>query len=224
MKIFQNIILVGTSHVAEESVKQVNATFKNKPDIIAVELDVGRLYALKHNVKRPKNLDLLKRLGLGGFLFYIFGEYVQKKIGKIVKIEPGKEMMTAVNLAENGQLPLVLIDRDIEITLKRFSKHFKKGEILRMISDSVFNKKKLTFNIEKIPSDEQIMELLDYAKTRYPSLFQILIDERDKYMANKLFRLSKINKDKKIMAVVGAGHIKGIINYLTKLDQANISS
>src|SRR3989304_5980363 len=116
---FRNIALVGTDHVAGESTRRVNAAFGEiSPDIVAVELDRNRLYALKNKVRRPKNLELIKAFGLGGFIFYVIGEFVQKKIGKIVNIEPGSEMLAALKLAEKSKADIALIDRDISITMK----------------------------------------------------------------------------------------------------------
>ena len=174
--IINNIYLIGTSHVAEQSIKQVKTSFKNiKPDIIALELDPGRLYSLTHNVKRPKNQVLLKNLGLMGFLFYLFGEFAQKKIGNIVKIEPGSEMLTALRLAK---------------------------------------KNNLNVDFKNVPDKEIIDFVLKHTKKRYPSLYRVLIQERDLHMARLLNKISEKYPEKKIMAVVGAGHVDGITKYL----------
>ena len=138
MKKHRNIYLIGTSHIAKYSVKKVTQTIiDEKPEIVALELDNGRAYALQHNLKRPKNLLLLKSLGIAGFIFYSFGELVQKKLGKIVNIQPGSEMLVAMKTAAKVKSKVALIDRDIQITLRRFSKHFKKSEILRIFLDLV---------------------------------------------------------------------------------------
>jgi len=140
MKTIQNIYLIGTSHVAEQSVKQIKKYFEVvQPDIVALELDKSRLYGLQHNIKRAKNIDLIKQLGLPGFMFYVFGEFAQKKIGKILKITPGSDMLTAFNIANKNKTKIALIDRDIQITLKRFSKHFKFKELLKLFF-SLFKK------------------------------------------------------------------------------------
>ena len=147
MKKFNNICLIGTSHVAEESIQEIKKGFeKVQPGIVALELDNNRVYSLKHKVKRPRNLALIKALGLSGFLFYLFGEFTQSKIGKLVNIEPGSDMLTALDLGEKNNCLIALIDRNIQITLRRFSQYFKKKEIVRMIIDVVkglFSKNKL---------------------------------------------------------------------------------
>jgi pheromone shutdown protein TraB len=158
MKQINNIYLLGTSHVAEESVMQVKENFeKLNPGILALELDKNRLYSLQHNIKRPKNLELIKHLGLYGFLFYVFGEFVQKKIGKVLKISPGSEMLTAFKIGRKNNVKIALIDRDIQITLQRFSKNFKLKELLKLffsISKSSLKKEKI--DLKKVPSDELI--------------------------------------------------------------------
>jgi pheromone shutdown-related protein TraB len=217
MKQFNNIYIIGTSHVAKESILRVKENFsKINPDIIALELDRNRVYALEHNIKRPKNFDLLKQLGLNGFLFFLFGEFIQTKIGKVVKIDPGAEMKEALDLAKNNQKKIALIDREINITLKRFSKYFKKREIINILIDTIKNplKNQTKFDLTTIPSDELVSIIVNHAKTRYPSLFKILIDERDKFMANKLTVISKNHPEDKILAVVGAGHVNGMLTYL----------
>ena len=220
MEKFRNISLIGTSHIAKESVKKVtNAITEISPEIVALELDPGRAYALQHNIKRPKNITLLRSLGVTGFLFYLFGEIVQKKLGKIVNIQPGSEMLVAMKTATKVGSKIALIDRDIQITLRRFSKHFKKRELVRIILDlitGVFKKNDLKIDLSKVPSDEVIIYAMKQAKDNYPSLYKILVEERDIYMAKQLNKLSLLYPDKQIVAVVGAGHIKGILKYLTK--------
>jgi pheromone shutdown-related protein TraB len=222
MNTFRNIYLLGTSHIASKSVQQVKECFETiKPEIAAIELDEGRAYSLKHKVKKPKNWDLLRSLGLGGFMFYIFGEFVQKKLGKIVNMEPGSEMLATMKEAEKANAQIVFIDQDIRITLQRFSRYFRKREILKMIIDATFGslkKEKMTMDLSQVPSEENLEMILGEAKKRYPSLFKILVDERDSFMAKRLFLLSIQNPDKKILAVTGAGHTKGIMSYLGKYE------
>ena len=121
------IHIVGTSHVAKDSVKAVKEKFNEvNPDIVALELDPGRTYSLKHSTRRPKNIELFQALGLFGFIFYVFGEFVQRKLGQVFKIQPGTEMLTGLKLAEQNNKKIFLIDRDIQITLRRLSSNLKK--------------------------------------------------------------------------------------------------
>lgn len=212
------IHILGTSHIAKESVNKVKQSFKDiEPDIVALELDRNRAYSLTHNIKKPKNFELLKMLGFSGFLFYLFGQFIQEKLGKIVNIDPGAEMLTGLNLAKKNKLMVAFIDRDIQITLKRFSKHFKKRELIRMVLDMFKNPiKKEKIDFSKVPSEEIIETIINHTKKAYPSFYKILIAERDRHMAYSLLALQKLHPDKKILAVVGAGHVKGIKNILNK--------
>ena len=221
MKHVRNIHIIGTSHIAKDSVKKVKESFDIlKPDILALELDPGRAYSLENNIKRPKNLILLKNLGLMGFLFFLFGEFLQKNLGKIVNIKPGAEMLTALKTARNKNIAIALIDRDIRITLRRFSKYFRKRELLKIIMDMIFGAFKKNslgdVDLSKVPADNIIEIVLEQTKKRYPSLYKVLIEERDIYMARNLIHISENNPDKKIMAVVGAGHLNGMLNYMHK--------
>jgi pheromone shutdown-related protein TraB len=219
MKIFRNITILGTSHIAGDSVKEAKSYIENnRPDIVAVELDAGRAYSLKNKQKKPKGITVLKSLGLSGYLFYVIGQFIQSRLGKIVDIEPGSDMLAAMQTARKEQLIVAFIDRDIRITLGRFSRYFKKREVLRMITDMVFGRfgKSHKFDISKVPPEELIDKVIAFTKKRYPSLYKVLVDERDHFMAARLFELSRLQPEKKIFAVVGAGHVRGILRYLAR--------
>ncbi len=219
MHVYKNISLIGSSHISEESIRQVKEGFSNiRPEIVAVELDNGRANGLFEK-KKPNKLFLLKALGLGGFLFYIIGEFIQKKLGKFVNIDPGSEMKTALVLAKENNASVFLIDREIQVTLRRFSKFFKKRELIKMILDLFFGKKeKIDFDLRKVPSEKVIDFAISEIKKKYPSIYKVLIEERDRYMSQRLYGLTIAFPDKKIMAVVGAGHIKGILENLKRLE------
>ena len=117
------ISIVGTSHIARQSVKEVeNAIFEFKPDIVAIELDFPRYQAL--TTKKGKSLGWkdIKYIGIKGFLFAIIGEYVEKKLGRIVNTKPGADMLAAIKTAKKLKIAIALIDQPIAITLRKFSK------------------------------------------------------------------------------------------------------
>ena len=219
MHSFKNITIIGSSHISEQSIAQVKEGFKTVcPNIVAVELDRGRAQSLFEKKKKHSKFFLLKALGLGGFLFYVIGEFMQQKLGKLVNIDPGSEMKTAIVLAKENSARIMLIDREIQITLSRFSRYFKKREILKMIWDILFSKKeKMAFDLTKVPSEEIIDFAIKHVKDRYPSIYKILIEERDIYMSHQLHAISIAFPEEKILAVVGAGHMKGILKNLEKL-------
>ncbi|MBT3464054.1 TraB family protein [archaeon] len=223
MKNINNIYVLGTSHVAKQSVSQVKKQIRElNPEIVAIELDKNRLHSLQHNTKRPKNLEMIKYLGLGGFLFYIFGEFAQKKIGKILDINPGEDMFTAYKTAKKNKSKIALIDRDIQITLRRFSKFFKFKELVKIIFDILKGTKtKETIDLNNVPSDKLIEFVISEVKDKYPTIYKVLVYERDIYMGKKLVALSLVFPNDKILAVVGAGHVNGITKYLKKILNSN---
>lgn len=220
MKIFRNISLIGSSHISGNSVNEVTSSIDAiGPDFVCVELDPGRAYSLRHRQKKPKNIELIRHLGLPGFMFYALGGFIQQNLGKIVNIEPGSEMLAAMDAAKKNNSVIVFIDRDIQVTLSRFSRHFKKRELLKMVLSfftGIFKKEKITFDLTDVPDEKVIEKVMDIAKKEYPSLYMVLVDERDMFMAKHLYFLSKANPEKKILAVVGAGHMRGILSYMQK--------
>ncbi|MGE0793572.1 MAG: TraB/GumN family protein [Candidatus Woesearchaeota archaeon] len=211
---FENIKIIGTSHISSDSIKLIKKTFLEfKPDVIAVELDKDRLFSLEHPQKESNfPIKLIRTIGFTGFLFALFGKYAQKKLGNIVKLKAGSDMMMAVTLAKKNKLELILIDRHINITLKRFSQKFKfkeKFQIFKDIFSALFSKKaRMKFDLSKVPEDELIDSLIEKVKDSYPSLYLTLIDERNHFMSRNLIIFHKKNPNKKILCVVGAGHKK----------------
>ena len=231
-----NLILIGTSHIAKESVNKVKKTIiDKKPDIVAVELDAKRFYGLMHSkVKAKFSFYSLRRVGLTGFIFALIGSWASKKLGKLVGVQPGDEMKQAIKSAKKIKTKIALIDQDIEITLARFSKEFTAKEKWRIFVDifnGLFFKKRemekygiKNLDLSKVPEQELITKLIDMMRIRYPSLYKVLIHERNVYMAKKLQDLMSSNPYKTIVAVVGAGHIDGMRELLESTKYSYSSS
>ncbi|MBR9683200.1 hypothetical protein GOV03_01550 [Candidatus Woesearchaeota archaeon] len=227
MKTFQKLTLLGTSHIAQQSVDEVTKAITNlKPQIVALELDKTRFYALTSKEKRKVRLSDLPRVGMKGYLFALIGAYVQKKLGKIVKVEPGAEMLTAIKLAKENKIKIALVDQPIEITLKRFSKEFTWKERGRFIADLfkglVFKKREIkkyhleNFDFTKVPEEKMIQVLIKQLKQRYPSIYKVLIQERNEVIAKNLAKLIEKHPQEKILAVIGAGHEVEILKLIQK--------
>ena len=215
------IILLGTSHIAEESVAAIKqALAKHEPGMVAVELDEGRLDALIHKRRRASFFQLVPQVGITGAVFAALGGYVQKKLGAHVGVLPGADMLAAVRSAQKKKLPVFLIDQPIEITLRHFSTAFTFREKLRLLGDIIlavfFPRRQMkqcglfTLDLSKVPPKKLIERLIREIKKRYPSLYRVLIHERNEYMAYQLVRLAHQHPDTKILAVVGAGHEEGM--------------
>ena len=223
---FKNLYLIGSSHIAQQSLNEVkDFIVKDNPDIVALELDKGRFYALiSKKSKRRANLSDIKRVGFKGFLFQVIGSFVSKKLGKIVNVNPGDEMLMAIKLSKKRNI--ALIDRDIHVTLKRFSKSITWKEKFRIVGDVIkgifLGKKNLEkygikgFDLTKVPSPDLIRKMVNIVKQRYPNFYNVLVRERDVFMANNLIKLVNLYPDKKILAIVGAGHVDGISKLIKK--------
>jgi pheromone shutdown-related protein TraB len=217
---YKNLVIIGTSHIAQDSLHEIEAAFRNEnPDIVAVELDQNRLHALLSEQKPSYSPKLIPLLGIKGYLFALVGSLVQQKLGNIVGIKPGSDMLRAVKLAQQNNKQIALIDRDVRITLARLSRAIKWKEKLNFIVDlfSAPFSKKMKINLAKVPEKELIKRLLGVLKSRYPGLYRVLVEERNKIMALKLKMLSENYPEKKILAVVGAGHEEDLSSLVKKV-------
>ncbi len=222
-----NLYIVGTSHIAKQSLEEVKETIETvKPQIIALELDKPRLEGLLSKQKSRLRLRDIARIGVKGYLFSLFGSWAEKKLGEKVGISPGSEMLTAYKIAQKEKINVALIDQDIEITLKRFSKLLSIKEIFNGVVDVVkgfFQKQKtIEFDLNKVPEQHQISKLIEQVKDRYPNIYKVLIVERNEVMARNLAKLLSQHPDDKIVAIMGAGHeeeiTKLVQKYLNRFD------
>lgn len=214
---YENLILLGTSHIAKQSIEEVkHAISSYKPKIVAIELDKSRLISLLSENRKTRISDIVK-IGVKGYIFSLIGAWAEKKMGSMVGVKPGTEMITAYNLAKKNNIPVALIDQDIRITLKRFSKKLTWKEKFRFVGDifrNFFKRKKIPFDLTKVPDEKIIKKLTNELKKRYPNVHQVLVEERNVYMAKQLAKLSK--NDGLILAVMGAGHLKEILDLIIK--------
>jgi len=210
--------IIGTSHIAPESIKKVEKSIlETKPDIVAVELDRKRLVALLSKNKSKLSYRDIKRVGFKGWLFALIGAWAEKKLGAKVGVSPGAEMLKAIAAAQQIGAKVALIDQDIEITLKRFSRTLSWKEKFTFLGDlfkGVVLRKGIQFDLSKVPPQKLIDELIEDVRKRYPNVYLVLVKERNEYMAHKLMHIVKNYPDSRIVAVVGAGHEKEIIQLL----------
>ncbi len=217
MYVYNNLIILGTSHISIQSVKQVEKVIKkHKPGIIALELDKRRFQAIQSKSHKLSFKDI-KFLGIKGFILNLLGAWAEKKLGKIVNTSPGSEMKKAIELAKENKLKIALIDQEIQITIKKLIKNIPAKEKLRFIKDLFFSpikKKDIGFDLKNVPDQSTIIKLMKQVKKRYPAVYYILVEERNKIMAKNLNRLILQYPEEKVFAIVGAGHEKGIIGEL----------
>ena len=216
----KEIILVGTAHISRKSVELVESTISaEKPDVVGVELDRQRLFQLKAG-RKWKETDLGKVIKEGKsylFLLNLLLANIQRQFGQQVGVSPGEEMLLAVKTAEVQGIPIALLDRDVRVTLKRAIAKMSLWEKLKLggtiLTGFFKEEEKLTAEkIEELKQKDVMSELMNELSREMPSVKEVLVDERDVFIANRILA----TPGKKIVAVVGAGHIDGIKKHLGK--------
>ncbi len=222
------IHMIGTSHISQESVILIQKISEDvKPDVMCVELDRDRLQGLLHpNTQKISFYQILKKVGLFGAIFSYFGGKLQAYLGKKYGLKPGSDMLAAVKNAKEKNIRVALIDQPIHITLRRLSKQMTFKEYIKMFFETLVGliRPKKTINkyglhqisLSSVPSSEVIIKLLRLIKHKYPTIYKCLIEERNIYMSERIFRLIHSNKFQKIIVVVGAGHIDGMKQIFSK--------
>lgn len=221
-----NITLIGSSHIAKDSVKSIKKEIKSqKPDIVAVELDKNRAKALFNPKPNKLTFNSIKQIGIMGFLFTFFGKILQDKLGKAVGIAPGSDMKTAMLYGSKVDAKIWLIDKDIRIIARDLSTKISFYEKLKIVGSilggvlispilALRKKPKKGIDLSKVPPEELITELVSEFRKRFPKLYNVLIEDRNKFMAKRISILSEENPEGKIIVVLGAGHISGIKDIL----------
>ena len=218
----RNIILIGTAHVSERSVEEVQeAIARHCPDIVAVELDVNRYKGLTGE-RQWRDLPITRILSGSNPYFFIAQAYlaaIQRRIGLDRGVQPGAEMLAAIEAAGENDLRVLLADRDISITLKRAWKRMSLREKMRLTWNlmaaitGVYDEEMEEIDIEELLEEDMLTMLVQELSEVVPSVADVLIHERDTFIAKKILQASK---DGKVLAVVGAGHIHGLAEKLER--------
>ena len=213
--------LLGTAHVSKASADAVVALLKTETfDAVAIELDAARFQALK-DPDSYKKLDLIEVFKTGKTILVAanlaLGAY-QRRLAEQVGIEPGSEMLAADVGATKLGLPTLLIDRDVSLTLARCRAALGFWGGAKLITGSalsVFSEEEIApEEIEKLKTGDMLRSTFGDFATESPALFDALISERDQFMAAKLRELSSERDLKRVLAVVGAGHLAGMVEAL----------
>ncbi|MFA5126246.1 MAG: TraB/GumN family protein [archaeon] len=222
----KEIVLVGTAHISKESISLVEKTIETEqPDVIGVELDKERLYQLLSG-KKWQETNMVEIIQTGKtylFLLNILLSNMQRQLGAHVGVQPGAEMMAALKKAQEKQLPVQMLDRDVRITLKRAFNEMSFGEKAKLggsILGGFFGVgEKVTIEtIEELKKEDLINKLMKELGKQFPSIKKVLVDERDTYISEMI----RHSPGKKIVAVVGAGHLEGIMEHLKQEKKINL--
>jgi pheromone shutdown-related protein TraB len=223
----REIHIVGTAHVSQKSVEEVERVIREvRPDTVCVELDKARYESLV-DASRWRKLDLFQVIRQKKVLFLLSSlalSAYQRKIGESMGVKPGAELLAAVKSAEAIGAEVVLADRDIQATLKRTWHRlgfWNKSKLLSGLLAAPFSMEELDEEqIESLKDRDTISEVLDELAVAMPDLKEPLIDERDHYLVSAV----REAPGKKIVAVVGAGHVRGMLaNIDTPVDRERLS-
>lgn len=216
----REIVLLGTAHVSRESVEEVRRVInEEKPDRVCVELDEGR-HASMTQGNNWQNLNVGKVIREGkGFLLManlVLASF-QRRLGKDLGVKPGEEMLAAIQVSQELGIPYSLCDRNIQVTLRRAwgrTHLWGKSKMLSAMLASVFTNEKLSAeDIEKLKQKDVLQSMMEELADYLPAAKAVLIDERDIYLAAKIYQA----EGNKVVAVVGAGHINGIASHIKAL-------
>jgi pheromone shutdown-related protein TraB len=219
------ITLLGTAHVSRSSAEQVEAELDSLAyQAVAVELCPSRHEALT-NPDRLAEMDLMQVIRQGKAAMVMANLAMaayQQRLGEQLGIEPGAEMRMAVNQAKRHDLPVILIDREIGVTLNRTARGlnwWQRAALFSGLIGSLISREDVSEeDIEHLKEGDVVeTTFAEFAHDRN-DLYEPLIAERDRYMAAKLRAAAAEHPGKAILAVIGAGHLKGIARHLEETD------
>ncbi|DAC53073.1 MAG TPA: TraB/GumN family protein [Candidatus Poseidoniaceae archaeon] len=205
--------LLGTAHVATTSVEAVKEQIETyQPKIVGVELCKTRHDALVEGRRLDK--EGLRRVIKEGkapmVLMQAMLSAEQRRLGLNEGQEPGAELLAAVETAKAAGIEVALVDRDIQVTMRRAWKKMKWRERFRLLFSLFGDDEELEedFDLDELLTDSDLLStMMEDLKEFSQGAGEALIDERDRYIAEKIMQ-SKT--EEKMLVVVGAGHLKGI--------------
>ncbi|MFW5693920.1 MAG: TraB/GumN family protein [Alkalispirochaeta sp.] len=214
--------LLGTAHVSADSVTAVEETIQSGDvDHVCIEIDEGRYRSVARKkdwsqlnifevIKRRQAFLLLSNLVLSSF---------QRRMGESTGVTPGSEMIAAVNAAKRAGIGYSFGDRPVSATLRRAwakTGFWGKNKLLASMLASAFSREKVTeADLKKLQEQNELEAMLQELADYLPSVKEVLIDERDQYLAQSIWE----SPSNRVLAVVGAGHVPGIIQWLTQLHE-----
>jgi len=190
----REVVLVGTAHISPESIEEVkNLIEKRRPERVCIELDEGRWKSLNEGqswesldigkvLKEGKGFLLLANLALSGF---------QRRMGSGVGVKPGEDMLAAGRTAQKLGIPYYFCDREVQTTLKRAwakSSFWNRAKLISSLVESAFSKEQLSEQeIENLKQQNELEQMMGELADYLPSVKEVLIDERDRYLAAKIY-------------------------------------
>ncbi len=223
----REVILVGTAHISRESADLVREVIEHeRPDCVCVELDPQRYEALSEP-RRWESLDLkevIRKQQLAPLIANLLLASYQKKLGGALGVLPGTELLEATRVADELGIPDSLCDRDVRVTLRRVwasISWWKKSLLLSTLLTSVFERPELDEDeLRRIREQDVLSELMAELAEAMPGLHHALIHERDLFLTQKILD----SEGRKLVAVVGAGHVEGIRNTIERGEPVDLEA
>ena len=223
------VLLIGTAHVSRESVEEVReAILEERPEVVAVELCEPRYKVLidKRGWEETPLTKLLKGEQPYFFLGQSFLAMVQRSLGEQLGVEPGAEMLEAIKAAKEVGAKVALVDRKIAVTLRRAWGKMSLREKFRIFKELLYGFLGVTeeeeIDIESLKRQDVVTEMMEELGELAPKAKEVLVDERDAYIAARIKELVA-QGHKKILAVVGAGHISGLVANLSSDEAVDLA-
>lgn len=206
-------ILVGTAHISRQSADLVRQVIEEEqPEVVCVELDQQRFQALSDQ-RKWEALDIrtvLREKQMATLLINLLLSSYQKRLGDKLGVLPGVELLEATRTAREHDIPIALCDREVRVTLRRAWQSLSFRNKLMLLSTDfagVLDTQEISeAQIDALKQKDVLSELLNELGRAMPPLKRVLIDERDTYLAQKI----RESSGRKVVAVVGAGHLEGI--------------
>jgi pheromone shutdown-related protein TraB len=221
------VTLLGTAHVSRTSAEKVKELLTTGDyDAVAVELCPSRYNAivdpdalarmdLFQVIREGKASMVAASLALGAF---------QQRAAEQMGIQPGAEMRQAIDSAQENKLPVLLIDREVGITLKRIYRNvpwWRRMNLVTGLLASVVSRQEVSEEeIERLKEGDILESTFAQFAEEERDLFQPLIDERDRYMVARLRQEVAKHPHQHVLAVVGAGHLGGMVKYFREGEAA----
>ena len=213
----KTIHLLGTAHVSAKSADEAEALIERiKPDSVCVELCEARHRSITNpdSFREMDIIQVVRKKQATMLLAHLVLSSFQRRMGENLGIKPGAEMVRAMEAADRTGAELVLADRDIQITLRRTWRQlgwWDKMKLLTHLAMTIVSTPKMDeAEIEALKQQDMLSQVMEAFSSAFPKAKVTLIDERDRFLAEKIRQAP----GKKVVAVVGAGHLKGILERL----------
>jgi pheromone shutdown-related protein TraB len=217
------VTLLGTAHVSRQSAQDVRIAIETGTyDVIAVELCQPRYEGLIGE-QDWRELDLLQviRSGRTGLVAAQLAlSAYQKRLADQLGVEPGAEMRAAIDGARVNDLPLWLVDRNVGVTLKRIMRAvpwYHRWTLLTGLVGTFLTRSSVRAeDIESLKEGDVLEHTFTEFAEKSPQLYETLIAERDRYMAARLREQIASARPRRVLVVIGAGHLRGLAAELTR--------